>query len=515
METANCNTPKPRPRAIPKNIAWQVKTVNGTDDEELKKCRDRNKQLQDQLEDCQIKQLEDQTIKEEIHSINENSKTCLNLPSTCIPGLSSIGGLCGIIPDKGSDFLGVHIPPPPVYKGDTIISQPTSQNGQLVYPNIHQNLSSLQKALCKCNAEQTQTLTNIILTSSDEWTQTFIQYIDTLHDTTLINHNILINNLKEIYTNTNAIPNILQQLILESNTTNIHHLNIIEQLKNLYKDTNLIQKIFDKLLDIKNAQFSQYQDTYKGIHLVIDQSKLNVQNTAQIVDITDKTYNQITHLNSVNDDNQKHIINIQNSIKENNTDYIPLGEGQYTIESNSVKNGIYDMVIYETYILFKDTNTTINTPGRIVFNRQYTTHVTYTINKTTHNTLINISKATNKIQQEITNNNNTKAINNINDNLQYIKDNLNGGGNIDLSEIYNKLSLLSTRLDNIDNKFQAVKNGFQLIKTNTIFGLHGTNYGTQIQLTPENKPIQDVTLVQQSETITKELDLIISAINAL
>lgn len=127
-----------------------------TRDQGLKDLKDRNEELQDQLEDCQSKQLDDETIKESINNISDavnsfKAPSCLSAVGVV---LSCVGSL---IP--GFTFCGLAVPTYQTNDGesDVITENVIDEKGNIILvPNIHSNL--------KVIANQIRATNNIIQT---------------------------------------------------------------------------------------------------------------------------------------------------------------------------------------------------------------------------------------------------------------------------------------------------------------------------------------------------------------
>lgn len=130
-----------------------------TRDKGLQDLKERNEELQKQVEDCQTKDLQDETIKESINNISDavNGFKTPNCLSAVGVVLSCAGNL---IP--GFTFCGLSVPSYETNdgEGDVITENVIDEDGNIILvPNIHSNL--------KVIANQIRATNNIIEAGPD------------------------------------------------------------------------------------------------------------------------------------------------------------------------------------------------------------------------------------------------------------------------------------------------------------------------------------------------------------
>lgn len=306
-------------RAIPKEVAWRVSDIN---DKRLKKCKDRQKELQDQLEQCQAEAFEDETIKESVNSMSDNIKTCMKWPFTCVPTLTNACNSVSLVPPGGLDFMGVHVDQTELMDTDEVMAEPMDIDGKLFYPNINQNLKNLKTQICGCVEKLKDSILKTMTTSNDLSVK-IVNSVDTFavsNDANLVTISETLENeavtLSDALQMQATINSNLKSLINIINASNNNNYNFLKEICNSNASISSWQSQINSSINNQNPFFNSIIKSFEQ-SLVLQNNIL--QQLEQTIDF-DPIVDVLKLINDASESIQSWQPKINQSIADNGSD---------------------------------------------------------------------------------------------------------------------------------------------------------------------------------------------------
>lgn len=331
-EGPNCSLAGRERRAIPARVAWRVVSDN---DEQIKKCKKRNDELAEQLEECQEQQFDDNTIKESVNNINKNINTCMSFPNFCKPTITNLCNSIGLVPDDGIDVIGIHVDKTEKLETDSIIEEPISTGGKTFYPNLHQNINNMSKKLCSCINQ----FKSLVSESSSVTLEYLINLRKAIENSSILNES----NLNKIFEEQKNLVDTSESISDKIQTLDDEILNLIntsDEILQVDKDALERLKYQLQLIEINNVNLI---DIKPKITKLAENSNLISSNVGVITTDINNNHNKLINiLLDLRDINKNLVDNIIKNIGEGTKNLVDAiqKDNKYAEELQSINNNL-------------------------------------------------------------------------------------------------------------------------------------------------------------------------------